>query len=242
MTDRLWAPYDAMGPVYERHAADSPYNAHYDRPAVLEALGLVAGLRVLDAACGPGLYAEELVRAGADVVGFDASEAMLKLARARLGSSVRLDQARLGDRLPYDDGTFDAALCALAIHYADDRKSAYAELFRVLRPGGHLVVSTGHPAAEMLRLGGDYFATQLVGEQWGVQGRPLVRFWREPLSAVMGAATDAGFLLERLLEPRPAASMRDRYPDDYKHLSSTPEFLILRFLRPDRLKETTAAV
>ena len=54
----LWSAYDEMGCRYERYAAGSAYNAHYDRPAVLATLGPVTGQRVLDAACGPGLYAE----------------------------------------------------------------------------------------------------------------------------------------------------------------------------------------
>jgi len=53
--------YDGMAGTYEQHAAESSYNAHYDRPAVLELVGEVAGLRVLDAGCWPGLYAEELL-------------------------------------------------------------------------------------------------------------------------------------------------------------------------------------
>jgi 2-polyprenyl-3-methyl-5-hydroxy-6-metoxy-1,4-benzoquinol methylase len=77
--------YDEIGSGYERHAADSAYNAHYDRPAVLATLGPVIGLRVVDAACGPGLYAESLLAAGAEVVGFDASQVMVDLARHRLG-------------------------------------------------------------------------------------------------------------------------------------------------------------
>ena len=48
MSERLWSAYDEMGQVYADHAADSAYNAHYDRPAVLGALGPVAGLRLRD--------------------------------------------------------------------------------------------------------------------------------------------------------------------------------------------------
>jgi 2-polyprenyl-3-methyl-5-hydroxy-6-metoxy-1,4-benzoquinol methylase len=58
--------YDVMASSYEQHAADSPYNAHYDRPAVLELAGDVAGMRVLDAGCGPGLYSEQLLARGAN--------------------------------------------------------------------------------------------------------------------------------------------------------------------------------
>ena len=65
------APYDSFAEDYEQHAAASPYNALYDRPAVLEVLAPVDGLRVLDAGCGPGLYADALVAGGASVVAFD---------------------------------------------------------------------------------------------------------------------------------------------------------------------------
>ena len=56
MGEDLWDAYDRMGLSFQQHAADSAYNAHYDRPAVLAALGPVTGRQVLDAACGPGLY------------------------------------------------------------------------------------------------------------------------------------------------------------------------------------------
>ena len=53
-SDDRWSVYDSMARMFEAHAADGAYNAHYDRPAVLDLVGDVQGLRVLDAACGPG--------------------------------------------------------------------------------------------------------------------------------------------------------------------------------------------
>jgi ubiquinone/menaquinone biosynthesis C-methylase UbiE len=55
--------YDVFADEFLDHASDGFYNAHYDRPACLGLLGDVAGRTVLDAACGPGLYAEELTAA-----------------------------------------------------------------------------------------------------------------------------------------------------------------------------------
>lgn len=112
----LWAPYQSMGVDFARHAEDSAYNAHYDRPAVLAALGPVRGLRLLDAGCGPGLYVAELLRAGALVTGFDASPLMVDLARQRVGEAAQIDLALLGEPLPYPDEAFDLAVCALTIH------------------------------------------------------------------------------------------------------------------------------
>src|ERR1700722_16366222 len=174
-----------MGPAFERHAADRAYNAHYDRPAVLAALGPVAGLRVLDAACGPGFYAQELVGRGAQVAAFDASAVMAGLARARLGGRAVVCRAALGAALPYASGVFDLVVCALAIHYADDRGAAFAGFFRVLRPGGAAVVSVQHPVTDWLRKGGSYFGATRETDTWHgpFAGQP-VRFWREPLSAL----------------------------------------------------------
>jgi ubiquinone/menaquinone biosynthesis C-methylase UbiE len=229
----LWDAYDRMGLSFEQHAADSAYNAHYDRPAVLAALGSVTGRRVLDAACGPGLYLRELLERGAEVTAFDASPVMVSLARQRTAGRARIHQAALGQPLPYRDGAFDLIVCALAIHYASDRAAAFAEFCRVLRPGGAAVVSTQHPVMDWLRKGGSYFQTALETDIWHTpSGDEQVHFWREPLSALCTAATDAGFLIEKLVEPVPAETMRERYPDDYEKLSTEPGFLILRLLKP----------
>lgn len=224
----LWSAYDEMGSRFERHAADSAYNTHYDRPAVLAALGPVTGQRVLDAACGPGLYAESLLAAGAEVVGFDASQTMVELARKRLGQRAQIDLARLGEPLPYPAEAFDLSICALAIHYVTDRPAAFAELYRVLRAGGTLVVSTQHPTTDWLRKGGSYFDSVLETDTWHLSsGDQEVRFWREPLSQLCAAATRGGFVIDQLIEPRPTENMRELFPNDYDRLSREPGFLVL---------------
>jgi SAM-dependent methyltransferase len=229
----LWSAYDEMGCGYEGYAAGSAYNAHYDRPAVLAALGPVTGQRVLDAACGPGLYAESLLAAGAEVVGFDASQTMVNLARKRLGQRAQIDLARLGEPLPYPAEAFDSSICALAIHYVADRPAAFAELYRLLRAGAALVVSTQHPTINWLRKGGSYFDSVLETDTWHLPtGDVQVRFWREPLSQLCAAATSAGFLINQLIEPRPTESMRELFPNDYATLNREPGFLILRLLKP----------
>ena len=234
VTEQSWSAFDEMALDYQRHAENSAYNAHYDRPAVLATLGPVGGMHVLDAACGPGFYTKELLARGAQVTAFDASPAMLELAKSNAGErAVRIDLAVLGAPLPYADHAFDAIVCALAIHYADDRAAAFAEFFRVLRPGGALVVSSQHPFTDWLRKGGSYFDVKLETDVWKLPTGPQqVRFWREPLSSLCTAATSAGFLIETLAEPLPQASMREKWPEDYEKLVSEPGFLILRLLRP----------
>jgi len=221
-----------MASVFEAHAGDSVYNAHYDRPAVLALLGDVAGLRILDAGCGPGLYAEELLARGADVVAVDASPPMVELAARRLGSRAASHRVDLNGPLPFADGEFDVVLCALVIHHVDDRTTTLRELHRVLRPGGGLVLSTQHPTTDWLRKGGSYFDVREEVDIWKLDGGAFpVRFWREPLTSLCAAAADAGFVIERLVEPLPAESMRDRSPEEWETLQQRPGFLLLRLLK-----------
>ncbi len=239
MDDHLGRVYDAMAAVFEQHAADGAFNAHYDRPALLDLLGAVDGLRVLDAGCGPGLYAESLVDSGADVVALDASGPMVELARARLGARAEVVQHLLGEPLPFSGDTFDAAVCALAIHHVEDREAALRELCRVLRPGGALVLSTQHPTADWLRKGGSYFDVAVATDVWKLPGGDWeVSYWREPLTSLCDAVFRAGFLIERLVEPMPAETMRERWPEYHAHLLRQPCFLHLRLLKPATARGT----
>src|SRR5258708_15981417 len=104
-----------MGQDFLRHAADSAYNAHYDRPAVLASLGPVSGLHVLDAGCGPGLYTTELLDRGGEVTAFDASPVMVEVARAQVAGRARVDRAVLAHPLPYPVPAFHLLLSPLAI-------------------------------------------------------------------------------------------------------------------------------
>ncbi len=224
--------YDEMAATYAEHAADSVYNAHYDRPAVLELVGDVAGARVLDAGCGPGLYADELVRRRADVVGVDASAAMVDLARARLGDRAEIIHTDLSEALPFADETFDVILCALVIHHLEDRAACLREFFRVLKPGGRAVVSTQHPTTDWLRKGGSYFDVTQEQDVWHRGEQEFtVNFWREPLTSFCAAISRAGFLIDRLVEPLPAESMRERSPEDWEKLRREPGFLVVRLLK-----------
>jgi SAM-dependent methyltransferase len=227
-----WSVYGRMAGGYEAHAADGAYNAHYDRPAMLSLLGDVRGLRVLDAACGPGYYTSELIARGAEVAAFDASPEMLELTRARVGDGVQLERAVLGESLPFADEEFDVVVCALAIHYADDRVAAFREFARVLLPGGVAVFSTQHPTADWLRKGGSYFDVHQEEDVWERLGKEfIVRFWREPLTTLCAAIAESGFLIERLVEPLPADSMRERWPSDWEQLRREPGFIAMRLVK-----------
>lgn len=219
--------YDVFADEFLLHARDGLFNAHYDRPACLDLLGDVAGRSVLDAACGPGLYAEELVARGANVTGFDQSPRMVEICRQRVptGRFLVHDLAQPLDWLP--DGCVDAVLFALALEYVDDRVTALREFRRVLRPDGALVLSRQHPTGDWLRHGGNYFEARVIEETWSRGWR--VRYWLAPLEQTCDELRDAGFLIERLVEPRPTEAAADLNPEKYAELTRTPtSFLAIR--------------
>lgn len=219
--------YDAFAAEYADHAADAPYNALYDRPAVLRLLGDVTERRVLDAACGPGLYLEQLVARGADVVACDASPRMVELARARVEDGAIVRVHSLEDPFAWvPDGTIDVVLCALAYHYLTDRTGFLREARRMLGPGGSLVISTHHPTGDWSRLGGSYFDVGTVTETWS-RGWEITA-WRMPLSHLTEEFAAAGYVIERLVEPTPEPAMAQSHPDTFEKLSNLPGFIIFR--------------
>lgn len=224
------APYDGYAAAFAAEAATSAYNAYYDRPTVLDLLGDVTARNVLDAGCGPGLYAAELLARGAHVIAIDHSSDMVDHARRRLGPTVQVRRHDLEEPLDWlPDATIDLALMALVIHYLTDRITALRELHRVLRPHGRLVISTSHPTADWLADGGSYFDARHVEQQWSCG--MVHRFWRQPLMRWIAEFTAAGFTLERLVEHQPTPPMARHHPAEYAKLSREPGFIAVRLAK-----------
>lgn len=219
--------YDRFAPEYARNNETSPFNARYERPAILALAGAVRGLRVLDAGCGSGVHAGELVDRGADVTGVDLSGDLLAIARERLGPDVPLHRADLAQPLAFGDNAFDLVLSSLVMHYLADWEPTLREFHRVLVPNGRLVFSTHHPFMDM-RISGsdDYFGTYTYIEEWVREGRTMtMRFWHRPLRAMFAAFAAAGFAVDTVAEPDPQPELAGEAPDSYRHLTRNAQFL-----------------
>jgi ubiquinone/menaquinone biosynthesis C-methylase UbiE len=100
--------------------------------------------RVLDLGCGAGVLTERLVAGGHDVDAVDMSADMIEFSKQRLAkydsSKYRLARAEC-QSLPFPDAAFDVVACIGVFGYMDDVDAAIAEIRRVLRPGGTLVLS-----------------------------------------------------------------------------------------------------
>ena len=195
--------YDGFARQYAAANENGLFNAHYATPAMLALAGDVAGRRVLDAGCGAAPLTAALRDRGALVSGFDASPAMLEIARERLGPDVDLRVADLAAPLPYPDAAFDDVVCSLVLHYLRDWSAPLAELRRVLRPGGRLVLAVNHPRIlEASDPDADYFSVTSFTDDHDVDGVTVdLTYWHRPLSAMSRELTDAGFRIAVIDEP-----------------------------------------
>lgn len=101
-----------------------------------------AGEHILDVGCGTGNFSLELARLGVRVTGIDISEAMLAIARRKAeaaGLDIEFLQAD-AMRLPFAADSFDKVVSVTALEFAPDLKAVLAESYRVLKPGGRLVI------------------------------------------------------------------------------------------------------
>ena len=227
--------YENMAEAYAARIDNKPHNAYYERPATLSLLPEVRGKRVLDAGCGPGVYTEWLADRGADVVAIDVSPKMVAFARNRVGGKAEIRLADISKPFNFlPDQTVDIVLSALALDYIEDWVPVLRECFRVLRSSGAIIFSISHPFADfLLHNPENYFRTEPVEWTWTGFGSPVrVPAYRRPFQAVLNPLIEAGFTVNRILEPTPTEAFRKAEPGDYEELSKQPGFLCIRAVKP----------
>ena len=158
--DDVSGMFDHVAPGYDRtNTALSAGNDILWRIATTKAIDPKPGERVLDVACGTGTSTASIAKTGATVVGLDFSPAMIAEAEKRHPTFEFI----VGDatKLPFGDDEFDAVTISFGLRNVQDPKAALAEMYRVLKPGGRVVVCEfSKPPRALLRAG--YFAYMKV--------------------------------------------------------------------------------
>ena len=132
--------FDEVAPRYDlTNQVLSGGNAALWRVATVKAIAPRAGERVLDVACGTGTSTVAIQAKGATAVGLDFSEGMIREARRRHPGIEFVE----GDAqaLPFADGEFDAVTVSFGLRNVQEPHTALAEMHRVLRPGGRVVIT-----------------------------------------------------------------------------------------------------
>jgi len=225
-------------------------------PNLEKLLGVQAGMRILDAACGNGLTSRRLAALGAKVTAFDSSAAMIAHARERSqGMEANIDYHILDATnesalLDFGDGTYDAALCNMALFDIAEIHPLFRALQRILKPGCPFVYSLLHPCYNSPRMAhaadkedregiitNTYFLkvysyiSPATYHSVAIEGQPQMQLiFHRPLQELLEAGFSSGFVLDALLEPSfPASTPPGRNPLGWNGLyHEFPPVLICR--------------
>lgn len=230
--------YSSFAERYAQGIAANSHNAFYERPATLSLLPEVKGLRVFDAGCGPGIYSRWLIEHGAHITAIDATPEFVQMAQGRTQQKANVLQWDLQDPLTFaQDGSFDLVLCPLVMDYIKEWQPVFQEFFRILRKGGIFIFSCGHPAFLFYRNfpEDNYFDIVLHEMEWKGFGEPCphIKSHRRSLQDMLNSLINAGFQIDRILEPRPAPDFpRTAETEEiYQDLLREPCFLHIRAVK-----------
>jgi len=215
----------------------------YNSPCFFEMLPSVEGLVGLDIGCGEGTNTRTAVRRGARMTAIDVAPTFLRHARqSEMGEPLGIDYIEAsGTRLPFADASFDFVMATMSLMDMPRPEQVLFEAFRVLRPGGFFQFSMVHPCFMTRKFGwvrddagrkiaatvGDYWNRSDGDwvEEWCYGAAPaeerarfpkfrIPRFTRT-LSEWINAVLDAGFVIQRVNEPRPTEETLARHPGEY---------------------------
>lgn len=228
------ASYNELADAYAAMIDTKAHNAYYDRPAVQSLIYEIENQTIFEAGCGTGVYTEWLLHKHARVIAVDANENMLNHAIARNGDRAQFIQANLEEPLSFfKDGQFDGIVSALTITYCGDLNSVFAEFSRVLKPGGWFVFSTEHPFFSYRYHNiENYYETKEVNCLWTGFKKPVVmKSYYHSLSNITEALSNNGFVIEKIIEPKPLDKFKEADEAGYEKLLKFPLFIFMRALK-----------
>ena len=207
--------YDRLADEYaQTYAEPRPAGFHYHLdlaiPQLLQAIGPVDGLTVLDAGCGEGIVSRSLVGA-TRVVGIDISSQLIAYARARdTTKTIAYEVCDLSRPLPQYHSTFDLVISNLVLNDVPDYVGFMTTLSDVLKPHGRIVLNINNPYSALLRQKVDsYFDShRAVHYNFGA-----VSYYHRTMEDYMTAFAQNGLVLQRLYDIQMTEDMVAQLPE-----------------------------
>jgi SAM-dependent methyltransferase len=234
-------PNDSDSTSYDSIAVDDylehierplSWNNIYERPATIERLPPLKGKNVLDIGCASGFYTEYALKNGASVTAVDISQKMLDRLTSKIKSDMlKIYRADISKPMPFlKADSYDCVICSLMLHYIKDWDPVFTELYRVMKKGGRLVISTHHPfdIYQYLKLP-SYYDFKLVEDTWASSGpHPFkVHFYVRPLNELLRPIVQSKFKIISIDEPLPTEKCKELDPRTYQRLMERPGFLFI---------------
>jgi SAM-dependent methyltransferase len=225
---------------WQREFTDGADPEYEEQILPLIDLHLGAARRVLDVGCGEGQVARRLAARGADVVGLDPTVAQLAVARER-GGSARYGRA-VAEQLPCRSAAFDAVVMCLVIEHIHPFEPVFAEVARVLAPGGRFLLLLNHPLLQTT--GSGWIDDHILDEQYWRVGPYLVDdpgteevapgvelpFMHRPLSRYVHVMGELGLLIDDMDEPAPPPGFLAA-ATEYREAAFIPRLMLIRSRR-----------
>ena len=216
-------------------------NGLLDQP-MLEACGNVSGLNILDCGCGEGRFCRILLEKGAIyTLGIDLCEPLIAAANELRSNDDTYRVADAQDLSFIEDNSFDIIVSYLNQCDLPDFQANNREVFRILKPGGKFIIANLHPmrsanggwhrnsAGEKQHVIVDHYFDESE-RHWKIMGAGLTNFHRS-LMTYMDGFLDAGFMLERIVEPSATPEQLAKYPELDDELR-VPNFIIYALRKP----------
>ncbi len=216
------AGYDRWAKIYDTE--DNPL-VRLEEEHITALIGDVRGLSVVDLGCGTGRHALRLAEAGANVTAVDFSQEMLARARAKPGAqAIHFVQRDLGEPLSLPAATFDIVLCSLVLDHIPNLSTFFAEMLRLCRPGGAVIISVMHPAMLLKGVQARFIEPE-TGDRVGPASYP------HQISDYLMAAVRAGLVLDVVSESSVDTHLAEQSPRARRYIG-WPLLLLIRLLRP----------
>ncbi|MFA4906517.1 MAG: class I SAM-dependent methyltransferase [Candidatus Margulisiibacteriota bacterium] len=216
----------------------SDYHQNVIIPGALAMLDPQRGEKILDVACGQGVFTRCLREGGAEVTGIDSARGLIRAAQKR-SSDIKYLTGDATDLRMFQNGSFDAVSCIMAIMNIDPLDAAVKEMSRVLKKDGRLLLVLNHPCFRIPRQSGwafdaerklqfrridSYMSTQKIPIKMHPGYDPSIETWtfHRPLSRYFKTLAENGLVVDQLEEwvshrksiPGPMKKAEDRMREE----------------------------